>query len=291
MKHLLQLATLSENEIMDILKVASECEQGEHLNELKGKIVANMFFEPSTRTQYSFHTAEIKLGADVLAFNAETSSVLKGETLYDTIKTVESFGVDAFVIRSSVDEYYKDLVNKVKVPILNAGDGVKDHPTQSLLDLMTIYQEFNGFKDLKIAIVGDVAHSRVASTNIEVMERLGMKVYISGPDQYRVDDYSFIPFLEAIKEMDIIMLLRIQHERHKDEMQMSLEQYHQEYGLTMDLVNQMKEKAIIMHPAPFNRNVEIADDVVECSKSRIFKQTRNGVFVRMAVLLRALEGK
>ena len=290
MKHLLQLSTLSENEIMNILEVANECEKGEHLNEAKGKVVANMFFEPSTRTQYSFNTAEVKLGCDVLTFNAEASSMQKGETFYDTIKTFESFGVDALVIRSSIDEYYQDLVNKIEVPILNAGDGVKDHPTQSLLDLMTIYQEYNRFKGLKIAIVGDIVHSRVAKTNIEVMERLGMEVYISGPEEFRANGYSFIPFFEAIKEMDVIMLLRIQHERHKGKMEMSLEQYHQEYGLTMDLVNRMKETAIIMHPAPFNRNVEIADDVVECSKSRIFKQIKNGVYIRMAVLLRAFEG-
>jgi len=288
MKHLLQLSTLSEKEIMDILEVANECEQGKHLDAAKGKVVANMFFEPSTRTQYSFNTAEVKLGCGVITFNAETSSMQKGETFYDTIKTFESFGFDALVIRSSIDEYYKDLVHHIDIPILNAGDGVKDHPTQSLLDLMTIYQEYNSFKGLKIAIVGDIAHSRVAKTNIEIMERLGMEVYTSGPDEFRTDGYSFIPFYQAICDMDVIMLLRIQHERHKDKMQMTLEEYHQAYGLTMDLVAKMKDSAIIMHPGPFNRNVEIADDVVECSKSRIFKQTKNGVYVRMAVLLRAL---
>ena len=155
---------------------------------------------------------------------------------------------------------------------------------------MTIYEEYGKFEGLKCCIVGDILHSRVAHTNIEVMERLGMDVYISGPEEFNDNSAKFIPFEEAVKEMDVIMLLRVQFERHTEGMKLSVEDYHKQYGLTLDKVGQMKENAIIMHPAPVNRGVEIADDVVECEKSRIFPQMRNGVYIRMAVISQAMEG-
>ena len=291
MNDLLKLSSLTTDEIQHILDEAELCRKGEYVDSEKGKIVANLFFEPSTRTQYSFNTAEEKLGMKVINFNAQASSMQKGESFYDTVKTFESFGIDAVVIRDRNDEYYSELLGKINIPILNAGDGKKDHPTQSLLDLMTIRQEFGHFDGLKIAIVGDIKYSRVAHTNIEVMERLGMKCYISGPEEYRDPEYDYIDFDQAVEEMDIIMLLRVQHERHEKAMSLSKEEYLQNYGLTAARVARMKDTAIIMHPAPFNRGVEIADDVVECEKSRIFKQINNGVFVRMAVLKRALGGK
>ncbi len=227
----------------------------------------------------------------VINFNAQASSMQKGETFYDTVKTFESFGIDAVVIRDRQDEYYKQLQGRINIPILNAGDGKKDHPTQSLLDLMTIRQEFGHFDGLKIAIVGDIKYSRVAHTNIEVMQRLGMQCFISGPEEYRDPQYDYIDFDQAVKDMDVIMLLRVQQERHEQAMSLTQEEYHARYGLTLKRVKAMKDTAIIMHPAPFNRGVEIADEVVECGKSRIFKQINNGVFVRMAVLKRAMEGR
>ena len=290
MENLLNLKSCSIEEIMSLLQEAEKCRQGNYMDSLKGKIVANLFFEPSTRTQYSFNTAEEKLGCKVININASSSSMQKGESFYDTVKTFSSFQVDAIVIRSSENEYYKQLLGKIKTPILNAGDGTKDHPTQSLLDLLTIYQEFHHFEGLKIAVVGDIKHSRVAHSNIEIMERLGMDVYCSGPQEFKDEEYRYIEFEKAVEEMDIIMLLRVQHERHEQAMKISKEEYHQQYGLTMERVNKMKKNAIIMHPAPFNRNVEIADDVVECEKSRIFKQIENGVFVRMAALRRSMRG-
>ncbi len=289
MKNLLKLSDLSVEEIIGILEDAKKCATGAFDNSMNGKIVANLFFEPSTRTQYSFNVAEERLGCKVISFNPGSSSMAKGETFYDTIKTFESFGIDAVVIRSRQDEYYNELLGKIQMPILNGGDGVKDHPTQSLLDLFTIYEEFGHFDGLKIAIVGDIAHSRVAHSNVEVMKRLGMEVYVSGPEEYRDDCCEFIEFEKAVREMDIVMLLRIQHERHAEGMQMSLEEYHKQYGLTMERVGQMKDHAIIMHPAPFNRNVEIADEVCECEKSRIFRQIHNGVNIRMAVIRRAFD--
>lgn len=288
MKDLLRLSNLSTEEIIRILDIAKECKEGKHRDSCTDKVVANCFFEPSTRTQYSFNTAELRLGARVISFNAGASSLQKGETFYDTLKTFESFGVDALVIRAKENEYYKQL-ESFKCPILNAGDGTKDHPTQSLLDLMTIREEFGHFEGLKIAMVGDVHYSRVVHTNIEVMKRLGMECYVSGPEEYRESEFDFIDFDEAVKTMDIVMLLRVQNERHEKQMKLSIPDYHKYYGMTMERVQAMKEKSIIMHPAPFNRGVEICDEAVECEKSRIFAQISNGVYVRMAALLRAWE--
>ncbi len=282
--NILKLADLEVEEIEKILENAAAFKSGQKKINYNGdKIIANLFFEPSTRTHYSFETAELRLGCKTIDFEAETSSMKKGETLYDTIKTFESFGVDALVIRHKEDEYYKQLEN-IKIPILNGGDGTKDHPSQSLLDLFTIKEEFGHFKGLKVLIVGDIKHSRVAHSNIKVMERLGMEVYTSGPQEFKDDNLKFVDFNEYLPKVDVVMLLRIQLERHEEQMSIDKEEYNKKYGLNNENVCKMKDNAIIMHPAPFNRNVEISDDVVECSKSRIFKQIENGVFVRMAMI-------
>lgn len=286
--NLLKLSDLKIEEIEEILENASAFKSGKKKVNYNGeKVIANLFFEPSTRTHYSFDMAALKLGCKTMNFEAETSSMKKGETLYDTVKTFESFGVDAVVIRHREDEYYKQLEN-IKIPILNGGDGTKDHPSQSLLDLYTIKEEFGHFEGLKVLIVGDIKHSRVAHSNIKVMERLGMKVYTSGPEEFKDENLEFVDFDEYLPKVDIVMLLRIQLERHSEEMKIDKNEYNKKYGLNKENVSKMKENAIIMHPAPFNRNVEITDDVVECSKSRIFKQIENGVFVRMAMLEKAL---
>ena len=288
MKGLLTLKELKTERIISLIEKAIEMKKG---NDIKypGKKVATLFFENSTRTHYSFQCALLNLGIQVLQCDVSRSSVSKGETLYDTVKTFESLGVDGVVIRSSQEEYYKELEN-INIPIFNGGDGKANHPTQSLLDLMTIYEEYGKFEGLKCCIVGDIYHSRVAHTNIEIMERLGMEVYIAGPEEFIDDSAKCISFDDALKEMDVIMLLRVQFERHTAGMQIAVEEYHKKYGLSLDKVAQMKENAIIMHPAPVNRGVEIADDVVECEKSRIFKQMTNGVFIRMAVISEAMDG-
>lgn len=282
MRNFLTLDDLSEKEILKLVKDALLFKKNEMECDLKGKIIANMFFESSTRTQYSFNTAEEKLGMKVITFNPATSSLNKGESFYDTVKTFESFGIDGMVIRHTNNEYYKELKD-IKSVLINAGDGTGNHPSQSLLDLVTIYEQFNKFDNLNIAIVGDILHSRVAHGNLKVMERLGMNTYISGPKEFMDNSSKFIPFKDAISEMDIIMLLRIQRERNAVK-SMSDSEYLENYGLTMDKVNAMKKDAIIMHPAPFNRNVEIADDVVECPKSKIFTQMNNGVYARCSIL-------
>lgn len=288
MKSLFNLSNLSVDEIKSILNRAQEFSDGATSDIAKGKIIASLFFEPSTRTQNSYSIAVMRLCGQVITFNSETSSMKKGETFYDTVKTFEALGCDAAIIRHSENEYYKQLKN-IKIPILSGGDGTGNHPTQSLLDLLTIKQEFGSFDGLKICIVGDVLHSRVAHTNIDVMKRLNMDVYTSGPQEFKEEGSNYIDFHKAVREMDIIMLLRIQHERLFSEMIMDKEEYNKKFGLNKSVLSLMKEKSIIMHPAPFNRGVEIDDECVECEKSRIFKQMSNGVFVRMAVLERALK--
>ena len=289
MKGLLTLKDLKTEKIIELIEYAIELKNGKKVT-YPGKKVVTLFYENSTRTHYSFQCALLNLGINVLSCDTQKSSAQKGESLYDTVRTFEYLGVDGVVIRSSQDEYFKELEG-INIPIFNGGDGKTNHPTQSLLDLMTIYEEYGKFEGLKCCIVGDILHSRVAHTNIEIMERLGMEVYISGPEEFNDNSAKFIPFEEAVKEMDIIMLLRVQFERHTEGMKMSVEDYHKQYGLTLDKVALMKDSAIIMHPAPVNRGVEIADDVVECEKSRIFPQMRNGVFIRMAVISQAMEGK
>lgn len=293
MKHLLTTSELSISEIDQILSEARGFKAGESWSPNKQTFVANLFFEPSTRTKCSFEVAERKLGLEVIPFEVATSSVLKGETLYDTIRTLESVGVNAVVIRHNIDNYFEELVGKTNITILNAGDGCGHHPTQSLLDLMTIQEEFDTFQGIKVAIIGDIRHSRVARSNADALVRLGAEVVFSGPpewfDESLLQNGVFENIDTAIETSDVVMLLRIQHERHSDSNSHVAEEYHRQYGLTMERERKMKPGSIIMHPAPINRDVEIDGQLVECERSRIFKQMENGVYVRMAVLKRALD--
>ena len=288
MRGLLTLKDLSTDKIMELIKYAMKLKKGFRIS-YPDKKIATLFFENSTRTQYSFQCALMNLGIKVVDFDTQLSSIAKGESLYDTVRTFEALGVDGVVIRHSQDRYFDELTN-IKIPIFNGGDGKTNHPTQSLLDLMTIYEEYGKFEGLKCCIIGDISHSRVAHTNIEVMRRLGMDVYISGPEEFNDNSATWIPIDEAVKTMDVVMLLRIQFERHKEKMKMTVEEYHEKYGLTAERVKTMKDNAIIMHPAPINRGVEISSEVAECEKSRIYKQMTNGVYIRMAVISDALDG-
>ena len=290
MKNLLRLQDLSIEEINNILDLAQSIKDKKISPLVENKIIANLFFEPSTRTHYSFATAEARLGCKTIDFSPNSSSMKKGETFYDTIKTFESFGVDGLVIRDAKNQWYKELINKIKVPIINAGDGSADHPTQTLLDLLTIKQEFGKFEGLKVLVVGDISHSRVAHSNILNMRRLGMEVFVSAPDIFKDNQYNYVDFDEYISKVDVINMLRIQNERLEKDCKYNVQQYNKEFGLNNERLRKMKPNAIIIHPAPFNRNVEINDDVIESKPSRIFKQISNGVFVRMAVLLTILKG-
>jgi aspartate carbamoyltransferase catalytic subunit len=289
---LLTMNELAINDIEEIIGQAQAFKDGEKWFPETQTMVANLFFEPSTRTKCSFEVAERKLGLEIINFDAEASSIQKGETLYDTAKTLESIGVNALIIRHSEDNYFQELKGKLGIPVLNAGDGCGHHPTQSLLDLMTIKQEFGSFQGLKIAIVGDVRHSRVARSNADALLRLGAEVVFSGPPEWFDEAIGFGNYQDidkAIESSDVVMLLRIQHERHRDGDLTEPSDYLETYGLTKERERKMKNDAIIMHPAPINRGIEIDSDLVECSRSRIFKQMENGVFIRMAVLKRALK--
>jgi aspartate carbamoyltransferase catalytic subunit len=284
------MSELTIEEIQLLLNEAEQFANGYTSPLKKQTFVANLFFENSTRTRFSFEVAQKKLGLDVINLAVESSSIQKGETLYDTVKTLQSIGVEAVVIRHTEDEYFNEIKD-AGTPILNAGDGCGNHPTQCLLDLLTIKQEFGKFEGLKVAIVGDLRHSRVARSNAEALTRLGAEVYFSSPDEWKDERNNFgtyKKFDELIPEVDVVMLLRVQHERHTSGSNNIMENYLEKHGLTIERERKMKPESIIMHPAPFNRDVEIASELVECERSRIFKQMQNGVYVRMAVMKRAL---
>ena len=285
---------LTVEKINALLKTAAEFADGKTLKAATEIYVSNLFFEDSTRTKTSFDLAQRRMGLHVVPFDVTASSVNKGESLYDTVKTLESLGVNLAVIRHKQDKYYEELKG-LNISVINGGDGSGNHPSQTLLDLMTIQQEFGKFKGLKIGIVGDVKHSRVANSNAEALRKLGAKVYFSGPEKWfdegTIINGTYLSIDDLVREVDVLMLLRIQHERHGEKMKISLESYHKKFGLTKEREKVMKKGAIIMHPAPINRGVEIDSDLVECERSRIFKQMKNGVFARMAILKDALESK
>lgn len=284
MRTLATIEQLTTDDILFLVKRARQLKAGSPSQVPPGLVAANLFFEPSTRTKMSFEMAERKVGLTVLPFEAQFSSATKGESLYDTVKTLEAIGVDVLVIRHTDNAYYEPLIGKVKPVIINGGDGTGNHPTQSLLDLMTIMEEFEELEGRTITIVGDLAHSRVARSNVHVLSRLGANLQFVSPPEWQAEFETQASLDDAIEKSDVIMLLRVQHERHQHGQSFTREQYHSQYGLTVERMRAMKADAIILHPAPFNRGVEIADEVVEGSKSRIFEQMKNGVFMRMAIL-------
>ncbi|EFM12847.1 aspartate carbamoyltransferase [Paenibacillus curdlanolyticus YK9] len=290
-RSLLGLKDLDAAEIESILDRAAYWEgQAEKLTPvLQGKFVANMFFENSTRTRFSFEMAEKRLGAEVMNFAAAASSVEKGESIYDTVRTLESMGIDAGVIRLKPIGMLAEIASKVKVPLINAGDGNNEHPTQALLDLFTMRKHFGHLKGLSVSIIGDILHSRVARSNLWALRKLGADVKFCAPAEMQAPelDAPYISMDEAVKA-DVVMMLRVQLERHATGMMKSAALYRESYGLTVERAERMQSNAIIMHPAPVNRDVEIDSDLVEHEKSRIFPQMANGVPIRMAVMERAM---
>ncbi|WP_099158840.1 aspartate carbamoyltransferase catalytic subunit [Virgibacillus ndiopensis] len=287
MRNFISVNQLNAKDIFLIIETAERFRQKEApIN--KQVFVANLFFEPSTRTKMSFIVAQRKLGLEVLDFHSESSSVLKGETLYDTAKTFESIGANLLVMRHEDDTWYDELIPGLQVPIINAGAGKGEHPTQCMLDLTTIYQEYGYFTGLNVVIVGDIRHSRVARSNAYALKKLGANVYLSAAPGFEdpTMDFPYLTMDEAVETCDVIMLLRIQHERH--EARYEDVSYIETYGLTKEREKRMKEHAIILHPAPINRGVEIDTSLVECNRSRIFKQMENGVYVRMAIISKLL---
>lgn len=252
---------------------------------------ANLFLENSTRTHTSFEMAERKLGVTVMTFDPDHSSVSKGETLVDTLHTLSAIGVDLAVIRHPQDGYYRALqAADVPLHLVNAGDGAGQHPSQMMLDLMTIHEAFGHFAGLKVGIVGDLAHSRVARSDMTMLTKLGATVLFSGPKAWYNDDFAtygaYVPLKELAPQVDVLMLLRVQLERlsEPEKAEFSAETYFDRFGVTDAIAATMKPSAIFMHPAPVNRGVEIASDLVDGPRSRIFTQMHNGVFMRMAML-------
>nr|WP_205516462.1 aspartate carbamoyltransferase catalytic subunit [Paenibacillus sp. SYP-B3998] len=287
------LKGLPASEILSILDRAAHWEQYPEkvTNQLQGKFVSNLFFENSTRTRFSFELAQKRLGADVLNFSAAESSVQKGESIYDTVRTLESMGIDAGVIRLKPIGVLAELAEKIKVPLINAGDGNNEHPTQALLDFYTMRKQFGSFKGLTVSIIGDILHSRVARSNLWGLIALGASIQFCAPESMQAPELaqfaSYVSFEEALKA-DVVMMLRVQLERHDKGIIRSAEEYREQYGLTVERASRMAPHAIIMHPAPVNRNVELDDELVEHEKSKIFTQIAHGVPIRMAVIERAL---
>ncbi|MEB7461743.1 aspartate carbamoyltransferase [Staphylococcus succinus] len=295
MDNLLSMEHLSTNEIHELIQRASAIKKGDlKPQRYEDKFVANLFFENSTRTKSSFLVAEQKLGLKLIDFETNTSSVQKGESLYDTCKTLEQVGADVLVIRHSQTTYYEEL-KSLNIPIINGGDGSGQHPTQSLLDIMTIYEEYQSFEGLNILICGDIKNSRVARSNFQSLSALGANVMFSSPEAWKDCslDAPYVDIDTVIDHIDIVMLLRVQHERHDNGENTSFEanNYHEQFGLTQARYDKLHNQAIVMHPAPVNRGVEIDHSLVEASKSRIFKQMENGMYLRMAVIDYILQTK
>ncbi len=288
MRSLHKIQDLNTNEIFSILDDARHfaTDKKDWKLPLKDKSIANLFYEPSTRTHYSFKYAQSQLGLHVADLNTESSSVTKGESLYDTAKTFESIGYDALVIRHPQNRYYIELED-LNIPVINAGDGAGSHPSQCLLDLMTIYDEFGAFENLNVLIVGDILHSRVAASNKYALEMLGADVRCAAPEEWLKEDSNCIPIDDAIEKADVVMLLRVQKERGASLGNISNAEYLNKHGLNMQRYERLKSHAIVMHPAPVNRGLEIDSKLVEAKKSRIFKQMQNGMFVRKAIIKRA----
>lgn len=301
-KDLLGLEELTPEEIIHILDASVSFKEISErpikkVPALRGKTIVNLFFEPSTRTRISFELAEKRLSADTVNFSTSGSAVLKNETLLDTVLNIEAMKIDAVVVRHSGAGVPRFLAGKLSVPVINAGDGVHEHPTQALLDMFTIRERKGKLKNLKVAIVGDVRFSRVARSNIWGLTKMGAKVFVVAPPTF------IPPYLEnmnvkisnsldeVIKDVDVLMALRIQTERQKTSFFPSTREYRRFFGITMGRLKKVKKDVLIMHPGPINRGVEMDPEVADSKYSVILNQVTNGVAVRMAVLYILLGGK
>lgn len=294
-KDLLGLKDLSKEEIELILETASSfVEVSERaikkVPTLRGKTVCNFFFEPSTRTRASFELAEKRLSADTLNMAGGSSSLVKGETLKDTARNIEALKVDMMVIRHSSSGIPHQLAKYVDVNIVNAGDGINEHPTQALLDMLTIKRNNKSFKGLKVSFIGDIRHSRVVRSNVWGLTKLGAEVTVCGPQTLLPAEVSDLGVRvsssvdEAVDGADVINLLRIQRERQSEVFFPTLREYAQCYQLNAERLKRASKDCLIMHPGPINRGVEISSDLADSANSVILDQVTNGIAVRMAVL-------
>ena len=294
-KHLLDIESLNADEIRIILDATRAFKAvGERtikkVPALRGRTVINLFVEPSTRTRISFELAAMRLNADVINFTAESSSLTKGETLRDTGKTLEALSADIIVVRHSAEGAPHLLSRVVDCSIINAGDGAHEHPTQALLDTFTIFEKKGDVRGLNVTILGDILYSRVARSNIWALTKLGANVTLCGPSTLvpRVFEQMGCRVTydldEALTGADVINLLRIQHERQRKTMFPSIGEYARLFGLNRARLAKAKPDALIMHPGPMNRGVEIESELADCDRAVILEQVTNGIAVRMAVL-------
>jgi aspartate carbamoyltransferase catalytic subunit len=301
LKNILGTQSLTKEDITTILDATDSFKeistrQIKKVPTLRGKTVINLFFEPSTRTRTSFEIAGKRLSADVINISGSSSSSVKGENLIDTALNLEAMNPDIMVIRHSLSGAAQMISNFVKCPIINAGDGFHEHPTQALLDLYTIREAKTNLKNLNIVIVGDIAHSRVVRSNIYAMKTMGMKVTLIGPptmipldiDKMGVDVKYCLE--DAIPKADVIMMLRLQKERQSKFLFPSIREYSNLYCLTKKILEKAKDDVLIFHPGPVNRGIEISLDVMNSDRSLILSQVTNGVALRMALMYQILGG-
>jgi aspartate carbamoyltransferase catalytic subunit len=301
-KHLLSMDQLSASDINTILDTAESLRQVtdrpiKKLPTLRGRTVCNLFYEASTRTRISFELAAKRLSADVINFSADSkSSVAKGESFKDTAWTLEAMGVDAIVVRHASSGAPHQLSHWVKASVVNAGDGAHEHPTQALLDLFSIREHFKDFDGVRVAIVGDILHSRVARSNVKGLVTMGAEVVLVGPPtlipaEAEAWGAQIVYDLDSvIDDIDVCYLLRVQQERQSEQLFPSVREYACLWGLDSRRVARLKPEALIMHPGPMNRGVEIAADVSELPRSIILDQVTNGLAVRMSLLYLMLGG-
>jgi len=301
-KHILGLDQLSVPDIEHILNTAESFKEIsartiKKVPVLRGKTVVTLFFEPSTRTRLSFDIAAKRMSADTFSITASTSSTTKGETLSDTARNIEAMMPDILIMRhpSSGASHY--LARRIKTSVINAGDGTHEHPSQGLLDLMTVKEHKGRIAGLKVAIIGDISHSRVAHSDIIGFTRMGAKVSVSGPATLippKIEDLGATvcsTIHEAVKNADVVMPLRIQKERQNDPLIPSFREYATFFGISKEILQVAKPDALLMHPGPINRGVELAPDVADSSQSVILDQVTNGVAIRMALMYLVLGGK
>lgn len=271
-------------------------EQNKSIPILSGRTIINLFFEPSTRTLISFEIAAKRLGADIINMNIEGSSLRKGETLSDTADTLNSMNPDLVIIRHSISGAINEISSRLKCPIISAGEGSIEHPTQALLDAFTIQDKGKNFKDIVVSICGDIEHSRVARSNYYLLKKMGAKIRFVAPEYFmpkNIQDFDveyFDNLEKGIDASDVVMMLRIQKERIDNTELPSVDDYYQSFGLTYEKLKKAKNNVIVMHPGPINRNIEIESSLADdLSKSVINEQVENGVSVRMACLAMMVE--
>jgi aspartate carbamoyltransferase catalytic subunit len=294
-KHLLALEDLSPDELRFVLDTADSFKEVstrsvKKVPALRGRVMVNLFFEDSTRTRISFSLAAQRLSADIIDFFEKTSSTNKGETLIDTARNIEAMGVDIVVLRHPAAGAAYLLSNSINCCVVNAGDGAHEHPTQGLLDIYTIRERFKKIEGLKVAIVGDIANSRVARSNLWALKKLGAEVILVGPPTLLPRSFEQLgarvayDFDEVIGEVDVVNMLRVQFERIKSSQFPSVREFTRLYGLTWDRFQRCKKDVFVMHPGPMNRGIEISSDIADGLQSGILTQVTNGLAVRMAVL-------